>query len=300
VRRLASVFALLLLVTCKDTSGQRGIDGGAFTIPDAGFIDAGFYDSGLNDAGPYQCPVTCSGGQVCGCILGDCGCHTPKAFNEPCDVQHPETCESPFQCVRARSEGFDIDICSDGRLGIACSKTADICTTQLGCVCYTDASSTTDCRCRDAHDPNNELCDRFVPETCPNGVCVRAIGSGGGAFFFCSDGAEGRACEPGDGSCQTSLGCTCPIVFGQARCTCGEPAEAGEACDPNVAGACVAPLMCLPQQTPGRGITTVCGSGQGRDGGSGAPGSCDPNDPNSCPPGTACIMTAQGFQCVMR
>lgn len=301
VRRLLPLLALAALTTCKDTSGQRGIDGGAFVLPDAGFTDAGFYDSGTHDAGPFACSMTCAGNQVCGCILGDCGCHTPNGLAEPCDLQHPETCAAPFQCVRARAEGVDIDFCSDGRLGIPCSKTADICTTALGCVCYTDSTSTTDCRCLDAHDPNNGLCDRMVPETCPDGVCVRTIGTSGGAFFFCSDGAEGTPCEAGDGSCQTSLGCTCPIVFGQARCRCSEPAQAGQPCDPNVAGACVPPSMCTPQMVAGRGISTVCGDGIGRDGGVGGPGMmCDPNDPNSCPPGSACLMTPQGFRCVQR
>lgn len=303
MRRVRVVlFALLAVVGCKDTPAVRGADGGAFVLPDAGFFDAGFYDAGGRDAGPFVCMPACTGGDVCGCLADDCGCHLPSQLAEPCDLSNPDTCAAPYECVRARREGVDVAICSDGREGISCSKTADICTTALGCVCYTEGSGSTDCRCLESHDPENGLCDRMVPETCPDGTCVRSIGSTGSAFFFCSDGAEGRACEAGDGSCRTSLGCTCPLVGGRERCQCSEPGGDGAACDPNVAGACSPPLMCFPSSTPD-GITTRCSSNPqgGRDGGVGGPGEmCDPNDPTSCPPGAECLFTGQGFQCVDR
>lgn len=283
---------------CTGSEPLRAVDGGGFRLPDAAPRDGGVRDSGI-DAGPFVCDPACANGQVCGCIANDCGCRAPSMLGDPCDPQHPETCGAG-SCVRARFMGSDIFFCSDGREGFPCSKTADICTTALGCVCYTPSSGATDCLCLEQHDPMNELCDRMVPETCPGGVCVRVEASSGGVYFLCSDGAEGRPCEVGDNSCRTSLGCTCPRIQGRDRCRCSEPAGDGEPCDINVAGSCVPPLMCYPTQLPNQGVSTTCSDGPqgGRDGGVGTPGGCDPNDPMSCPPGQVCIPTGQGFQCV--
>lgn len=280
---------------CSGESGPRLVDGGAFVLPDAGFPDVQVYDSGI-DAGPFVCDPGCGAGQACGCLEGvGCGCHAPGGNLAPCDPQHPETCAAPTVCSRTRQSGRDLYVCTDGRDGNPCSKTLETCQTALGCVCLTPPNGATDCRCTETFEDTSGLCDRMVPESCPDGVCVRTTGAGGQVYFLCSDGAPGRPCEPGDGSCRTSLGCTCPRFAGRERCLCSEPGGDGAPCDPSVPGSCVAPLMCLAQQVPDQGTSTTCSSGS-RD--AGLPPGCDPNNPGSCPPGYRCEQVQGQFQCV--
>lgn len=301
MRRRAILLATLLsggVAACSGDSGPRLVDGGAFVLPDAGFRDASIPDREV-DAGPFECAPACGAGEVCGCLETgagrDCGCHPPGQNLDPCDPQHPETCGGSTVCSRTRQQGADLYVCTDGREGNPCSKTLETCTTALGCVCLTPPSGATNCSCVEDFDEGSGLCDRMVPETCPDGVCVRAPSVGGNVYFLCSDGAEGNPCEPGDGSCRTSLGCTCPLVGGRERCQCSEPGGAGALCDPSVPGACEAPLMCLPQRGPDQGTTTTCRSATPD---AGLPPGCDPNNPGSCPPGFVCRETEGGFQCV--
>lgn len=293
---LLAPLAVALLVGCPGDDGPRLRDGGAFTLPDGGFVDASVRDTGV-DAGPFQCDPACPSNQACGCILDTCGCFPRGGNLDPCDIQNPDTCGAGTTCTRARVQGRDVFLCSDGRDGNPCSKTQQTCTTELGCVCLTPSNGQTDCQCVETWVPQAGLCDRMVPETCPGGTCVRATTSGGTAFFICSDGSEGQPCEVGDNSCRTSLGCTCPRVSGRDRCACSEPAGEGEPCDFSVPGSCEAPLMCVPRQGLGGQVSTVCGS-EVPDAGTMTPG-CDPNNPGSCPPGFTCTeVPGMGFQCV--
>jgi hypothetical protein len=285
------------LVGCSGPAGPRLVDGGAFVLPDAGFADAQVRDTGI-DAGPFTCAPACGAGEACGCLTGaGCGCHPVGGNLDPCDPQHPETCAAPTVCSRARTHGADVYVCTDGRAGNPCSKTLETCTTALGCVCLTPPSGGTDCRCVETFDPGLGLCDRMVPETCVGGTCVRATGPGGQVYFVCSDGAAGQPCEVGDGSCQTSLGCTCPVISGRAACRCSEPGTMeGAPCDLAVPASCAAPLTCTARQVPDEGISTVCSGAGGPDAGAGQP--CDPTAPVPCPPGYACVDAGGGlFRC---
>ncbi len=296
--RWHSVVLLMFVGACSSDSGPRLRDGGAFVLPDAGFADATVYDTGV-DAGPFECAPVCSGGAVCGCLetSGDlnCGCHAPGNNLDACDPQNPATCAAPTVCSRTRQAGRDFYVCTDGRQDNPCSKSLDTCTTALGCVCLTPPSGQTDCRCVERFDQSSGLCDRMVPETCDPGTCVRATGVGGGAYFFCSDGSVGSPCERGDGSCTTSLGCTCPVLGGREVCICSEPGVGGQPCDRSVSGSCESPLMCITQSIPEQGVTTTCGSGT-PDGGM-LPG-CDPLNLGTCPPGTRCEEVQGALQCV--
>lgn len=290
------------LAGCSGGAGPRLIDGGAFELPDAGFKDATVRDTGV-DAGPFVCAPGCVAPEVCGCLESaagrDCGCHPPASNLGACDPQSPETCLAPTVCSRTRQVGVDRFVCTDGRESNPCSKTMDICQTTLGCVCLTPPSGATNCTCTETFTDSSGLCDRMVPETCPNGTCVRVVGVGGTAYFLCSDGVEGAPCERGDGSCNTSLGCTCPVLSGREVCRCSEPGtQSGAPCDVEVPGSCAAPLMCWPQSVPEQGVSTVCASeAPGRpDGGTSL--TCDPFDPGTCPPGTICVEVEGVLQCV--
>ena len=294
-----TLVALLIVAACSSDPPPRRVDGGAFVLPDAGFRDATVRDVGFAP-GPNECVPPCPEGEACGCLelaAGlSCGCHPRGAFGAPCDELVPETCQDAFRCVAGRDVQTRF-FCSDGRLDSICSKRndPDVCVTNLGCVCLTGPSGTTTCTCEDEADPTNPLCDPDVPETCADGVCVRASGPGGIVFFACSDGSEGQPCLRGStDQCQTSLGCTCPRINGLARCQCSEPQGAGGFCDPDVPDSCVGSLMCLPQQTP-NGISTVC-SGIVPDAGTEI--LCSPADPNGCPPGLVCRpRPGGGFTC---
>jgi hypothetical protein len=289
-------WAVLLFAGCSSEPGPGLVDGGGFRFPDATVRDAGDAapDTGAPDTGPFACAPACTGSEVCGCIAGDCGCHAPRTIGETCDPQEPLTCASGA-CVHARDNGASVDICSDGREGIACSHTADICTTALGCVCLTSPSGTTHCSCTETVPSDPLLCDPMVPRSCPGKTCVRTIGSTGNAYFVCSDGSEGKPCDPADGSCRTSLGCTCPLVRGRTACQCSEPSGEGGPCDPSVSGSCVAPLECIVVGSMNEGRSSVCSSGgMGLDGGVFG---CNPNDPTTCPPGQACVLGPEGYRC---
>lgn len=291
----ASLLVGVAACSRPDPNEPRFMDGGGFRLPDAGTMMMSPPDAGPSDTGPFMCQTTCPNDQVCACLDSQCGCHPPQGYLAPCDPQVPETCASGLSCVRARI-GIDRFICSDGREGTPCSKTADICTTRLGCVCLTDITGATNCACTEDPDPNTQLCDRMVPETCA-AVCVRAEGPGGAIYFLCSDGAEGRPCERGDGSCQTSLGCTCPLIADRERCRCSEPGQmAGAPCDVQAPGSCVSPLMCMFEQSPQVGRSTVCRNIGPPDGGVG--GECQPGDPLSCPPGFSCVQAPGGNMCI--
>lgn len=295
MRALGISIIIFFAVACRDAPAPRGLDGGAFQLPDAGFRDASVRDAGDHDAGPFVCDPSCAAELACGCVSGACGCLQPGGHGSACDPQAPATCAEPTACVPVRRAGSDAFLCTDGREGSACSKTDDRCTTRLGCVCLTNASAITDCRCTETWDPAERLCDRMVPETCPGGTCVRTVGSGGRAYFLCSDGSRGQPCEANDNSCRTSLGCTCPVIAGAPRCSCSEPGAEGEPCDFRVAGSCQAPLVCGVERDLAGGNRTVCQ----REGGPGPmPGGCDPTDPESCPPGEICVWGPGGGACI--
>ncbi len=292
---LASALALCS-IGCREPVAARGLDGGAFVLPDAGFRDASAPDPGDVDAGPFVCEPACEGAEVCACRGADCGCGAPGVAGDRCDPQVPASCAAPSACVRTRQRGQDVFECTVGGEGSACSKTDDRCVTALGCVCLTPLDGRTTCTCRQTWDPAERLCDRMVPETCPGGTCVRVVGPQGTAGFSCSDGSRGQPCEPEVPSCRTSLGCTCPVFAGRQACLCSEPGEqAGEPCDPRVAGSCAPPLSCRP--TPGEGgLSSTC---QGEPGPSDAgAGRCDPRDPRTCPRGFVCVDLGGGLECV--
>lgn len=289
-----------MATACTSEPGPGLVDGGGFRFPDSGPIDTGTYvpDSGVPDSGPFACPLSCAGGQVCGCIDDDCGCHRPRANNETCDPQVPASCAGGLPCVRARRDGVDVTICSDGSDGTSCSHTADVCTTAFGCVCLTMPSGSTDCRCTEYISPDPAFCDPMVPGTCPNGACVRTESAVGAIYFVCSDGSEGQPCEGRtDTHCQTSLGCTCPLVRDHVDCRCSEPSGEGGPCDPDVAGSCIGTLDCRLVGDMFNGRSTVCGSDTpgGPDGGMRL--ECNPNNPTTCQPPKMCILTAEGYVC---
>lgn len=294
--------ACLGLAGCSANDGPRLVDGGDFVLPDAGFRDAEVRDTGV-DAGPFVCASACGAGEVCGCLQTqaglDCGCHPPGVNLAACDPQVPESCAAPTVCSRTRQVGQDVYVCTDGRDGNPCSKTLETCQTTLGCVCLTPPSGSTNCTCTETFTDGSGLCDRAVPETCPGGTCVRAVGIGGNGYFICSDGAEGAPCEVGDGSCRTSLGCTCPVLSGREVCRCSEPGStSGAPCDPAVPGSCEAPLRCLSQSVPEQGLSTTCGTGTPGLPDAGGMVGCDPLNPGSCPPGTVCVEVEGSLQCV--
>jgi hypothetical protein len=256
-------FVPIVLALGCNKPGPGLIDGGGFMLPDAGVRDVGEtpIDTGVPDAGPI-CDPPCPGNET---------------------------------CAAAREHGNDVFLCTDGAENTACSHTQDLCTTALGCVCLTDPTSTTDCRCTESVS-NPTLCDRMVPESCPGKVCVRVEGPNG-VYFYCSGGASREPCDPAQDNCQTSLGCTCPLVDDIERCQCSEPAPEGAPCDINVAGACQGSLMCVVAGNPLDGRNTICTSNSSVPDG-GMPIPCDPNNPTSCPPGQTCVETEDGFVCV--
>lgn len=295
----------LLLVTfmmtaCSSKPGPGLVDGGGFRFPDSGPIDAGTFvpDAGFPDAGPFTCSTPCTGAEVCGCIDDDCGCHPPRANGQTCDPQVPASCAGGLPCVRARRDGVDVTICSDGSAGTSCSHTADVCGTALGCVCLTMPSGSTDCRCTETVEPDPAFCDQMVPASCPAGRCVRTESPSGAVYWVCSDGSEGQPCEGRtDDHCQTTLGCTCPLVRDRVRCLCSEPSGEGGPCDPEVAGSCTGALDCRLVGDMFNGRSTVCGTGM-----QGAPDGgmrleCDPNNPSTCLPPKMCVLTRDGYVC---
>jgi hypothetical protein len=291
---------LLLLAACSSTPEDRLKDGGGFSIPDGGQLDATIRDSGAPDVGPWVCDPPCTSPEVCGCVgvpTETCGCHRPAGYATLCDPLHPETCAAPLECVPSRVQGDRVALCSDGREASYCSHLYEICSTAHGCVCLTSPTGLTECTCMETIAPDTMLCDRMVPASCPNGTCVR-VDRGGVVWFFCSHGAEGDPCELGDNSCNTSLGCTCPRIGGREVCRCSVPGDTeGDPCDPNVAGACVAPLECRVNPDQINGTSTICTTFLGQpDGGIG--GECDPGDPTSCPGGFNCVPVGGGrFEC---
>ena len=291
--------ALLGLYACSDKgSGLR--DGGGFVLPDGGFPDAAFPDAAPVDAGPYVCNPACTSGEVCGCVgepTPSCGCRAAGTYAAACDPQHPETCAAPFSCQPGRVSDDTLYRCTDGREGSACSKASQVCTTALGCVCLTSPIGITDCTCLETVAADTMLCDNMVPASCPNGACLRQEGSRGEAWWFCSHGAPGDPCEVNNDICQTTLGCTCPLIAGQERCLCSEPADEGLPCDPTVLGSCVDPLMCVLERNFERGDRTICSSGGGQTDG-GLNDECDPMDPGTCPPAWLCLRMAGRFRCV--
>ena len=299
IARLTTFACLLVAGGCSSESAPRRVDGGAFVLPDGGFRDASFRDIGV-DAGNPPCVPLCADGEACGCLElpggRSCGCHPVGMFGDPCDPGVPETCQADLRCVASR-RGVTTYRCSDGRPGSLCSRlnVPDVCATALGCVCLTGPSGMTTCTCENEADPDNPLCDPQVPQTCTRGDCVRATGPGGITYFVCSDGSLGSPCERGSPSCRTSLGCTCPVVQGLARCQCSEPSNEGGPCDLEVAGGCLDGLFCIPQRDL-NGVSTICSSEVPDAGTNDLP--CNPLDPMPCPAGLICRQNLNGgFTC---
>ena len=284
---------------CSSEPAPRRVDGGAFVLPDGGFRDASVRDAGF-DAGKDPCMERCAPNEACGCLelpaARSCGCHPRGGHADVCDPNNPRTCQDELRCVAGRN-GQTIYFCSDGRAESLCSKRndPDVCRTTLGCVCLTLPSGLTTCRCADTPDPDNPLCDPDVPETCTSGTCVQASAPGGITYFVCSDGREGQPCAPDDSSCQTTLGCTCPLVAGLQRCRCSEPSVEGGPCDVDVPESCVDGLSCVPERTVD-GTRTICTSAV-PDAGTASDIPCDPGDPFSCPAGFICLPGPNGFRC---
>lgn len=287
---------LLLVLVCAACSDATSVsrDAGAFVLPDSGYI----YDSGgprqvgrdaaSADASPHVCNPACDTGEVCGCVgSGEflCGCHAPRGYAATCDPLAPDTCKWPFNCVRGRRASGTVYICSDGREGTPCSPLQLSCNTSVGCACFSTPFGTS-CNCRGVQGPSAYLCDPRVPQTCPEGTCVRVEASSS-TFHICSDGAEHEPCELGDMSCRTTLGCTCPFAGGRRICRCSEPGTyAGYACDPSVANSCAMGFRCEIRGDPiESGYTSECVP----EGGMGPqdPFTCDPQMP-LCPQGYAC------------
>jgi hypothetical protein len=296
------ICAVVSLSACRDGPGRaRNIDGGRFELPDSGFFfDArpppSRPDASVGDTGPYVCEAGCPDGSVCGCLDRSCGCHEPGRYNALCDLQHPETCGWPYQCVRAQTLQGRRTVCSDGRLGSSCSTLDSHCNTSNGCVCQMTPLGTA-CSCQGSAGMNPRLCDPRRPETCANGTCVR-VETAGGVTHFCSQGERFDPCEVGDNSCRTQLGCTCPLYLGEEVCQCTEPGgEVGDPCDPRVMGVCAANLECavIRDEQPGSFSTQCVGTGA-VDGGT-DPRACDPDNP-LCPPLFECVEVQPGrFRC---
>jgi hypothetical protein len=294
VRGLVLLGLGLVLGACaRSPQGAALGDGGAFSLPDSGwFGDVGFApppDAGPPDSGPAVCNPACAAGRVCACPgeqADRCGCHAPGGHGDDCDPQVPSSCGGATACVLARSPTRRSYRCSDGREGSLCSPTDSVCTTQLGCVCLRTPFGV-GCRCQGAPDPSG-FCDPNTAGSCPPGsACVALPGSG--SVHVCSDGTVDAPCEPGDQTCRTSLGCTCPYEAGTRRCRCSEPGtEAGAACDPSVSESCVAPLACQIRGDPvEEGYSSECVPPGGPPGGGGDPFACDPARP-ICPQGFVC------------
>ena len=297
--------SFLLAMACTDSRlTQDGIDGGAFVLPDSGYVyDGGTRntDLGVPDSGPHTCDDECEENEVCACLMSgesNCGCHLPQAYQARCDPQVQESCLSPLECVRGRLTSGYIYLCSDGRAGTPCSKTQDTCTTSNGCVCLSTPFGVT-CECQGRTNVDPLFCDPQVPASCPNGTCVR-VDSPSGAYYQCSDGTVNQPCERGDGSCVTSLGCTCPIQGSRPMCRCSEPGtEAGDLCDPMVMGSCVEGLNCeVRGNALEEGYISECVPENWMMGGGDMdPFACDPNAP-LCPPGFDCEEVMEGvFRC---
>ena len=304
--RLLLILLVLLLSACRDgPTTRRLVDGGRFELPDSGvFFDARpaptAPDAAPRDTGPHVCESGCPDGSVCGCLDDEgCGCHAPRAFDDTCDPQHPETCGWPYECKRGRKIDGLTYICTDGREGSSCSTVDSICNTSRGCICANTPFGTA-CSCQGTPGPNPLLCNLNDPATCPGGTCVR-VETPGGVTFICSQGRRYEPCVLGDQTCRTSLGCTCPRIEGRDVCQCSEPAtQAGEPCDLREPLSCEAPLRCTPVQSEQPGtVSTVCTSGFGRDAGT-DPLACDPARP-FCPPNTTCEEVFPGnYRCVPR
>lgn len=305
--RVAALLSLLVVLgACnkRTGTGRELADGGAFELPDSGwFFDAStvrFSDAAAPDTGPFQCNRTCGDAQICGCLdtppNPTCGCNARAGYAEPCDPQVEDSCKFPFRCVIARKLEGTRYICSDGREGTPCSNTNDTCMTQNGCTCLSTPFGLA-CSCRGPTTGSALFCDPRVAMPCREGTCVR-VRSSPMDFFICSDGGKDEPCQPGDNSCHTSLGCTCPTVAGREVCRCSEPGDvAGDACDPAVPMSCRAPLACrpIPDQELG-GFSTVCAGAGTPDGGT-DPLACDPMRP-SCPPSYECVEVTPGrYRC---
>ncbi len=282
-----------LLLGCGSDPEPRFRDGGGFVFPDATAADGGVAVDLGEDAGRVACAPPCSGGQVCACVGGGCGCRAPAPIGGDCDPEVSGSC-AEGSCLIVRENGRDRFSCADGRPGGACSKRDDRCETALGCVCLTPTTGLTDCRCRDDLPAGNIFCDPLVPETCPGHECRRASGPNG-VFFVCADGREGDGCEPRVPICSTSLGCTCPLMSGRRVCSCAEPGFEGDPCEDD--DGCFPPLSCR-SEAGDAGVSTVCGPPAGPDAGtsagSGAP--CGPELP-PCPQGERCVPERGVFVC---
>ncbi len=291
--RRVALLVLLVSACANDKNDGTLKDGGGFVFPDSGYIyDGGparqfIRDAGPPDTGPHECNPTCPVSQICGCLPSGggaaCGCHPRQGYAAACDPQVPESCKWPFDCVKARVAEGNIFLCSDGREGTPCSTTQDTCRTSNGCACLSTPFGTA-CSCQGDPGPSPLLCDPNVPGTCPDGTCVRVEGPN--PFYICSDGAEHEPCVVGDGSCRTSLGCTCPFSGGRRVCRCSEPGTtAGDACDLMVMQACLPPLECAVRGDPIEGFYSECNDPNGM---SGNDFLCDPMLP-MCPPMYQCV-----------
>ncbi|MCC7387018.1 MAG: hypothetical protein IT384_34600 [Deltaproteobacteria bacterium] len=300
-RRLLIV--LVTLVGCRDFS-PRHVDGGRFEIPDSGlFLDAraaGGDGSTPADVGPFTCREACADGGVCSCLdtrPPRCGCNAPGGYAAPCDLLVPESCRWPYACVMARKVDGLHAICSDGREGTPCLPSDQSCNTSRGCICISTPIGI-GCSCQGNPGTNPLLCDPTQPDPCPGGRCVRVDTTAGG-LYICSTGEEYEPCNPGDGVCKTSLGCTCPLVSGRESCRCSEPGDvSGEPCDIRVLGACVAPLECIVLRGSEIGdFYTECARNGGADDAGVDPLGCDPLQP-LCPPAYSCQEVGPGrFRC---
>lgn len=286
--RRAALLSLLALAACSRPDGRVLADGGLFEIPDSGFSfdaridpDAGFI---APDTGPFQCTTGCPDGSVCGCIdtkpRETCGCNVRGGYTDPCDPQVPDSCRWPYECVLGRTVGGSRWLCSDGREGTPCSHAGEnSCRTSSGCICLMTPIGI-GCSCRGDPGPNPLLCDPQNPASCPEGRCVTVNN-----VNMCSSGGRNEPCNPGDGLCQTSLGCTCPLVAGRESCRCSEPGEVpGDACDPRVPGSCEAPMECTVirgGESIGEFYTECVGGGGNME------LNCDPVTQN-CPPMYVC------------
>ncbi|MBI4822353.1 MAG: hypothetical protein HY791_39195 [Deltaproteobacteria bacterium] len=296
------LLALAALTACSESySGNGPADGGAFVIPDSGhFVDARVFDAEAPDTGPFRCKPACGASEVCTCLPDGCGCHQPAAFLQTCDPQVAASCTNGLTCIRARQVEGSSFLCSDGRTDSPCSRDSDsLCQTPFGCICRAQNGSVS-CSCDPTPVDSTGLCDLEEPATCVEGESCAKRSDPIGSTWLCSDGSAGEPCTEDRPTCKTALGCTCPFVEGREVCQCTELGQAGDPCDPSLgADGCVPPLQCIviSEGNP-PGPSTVCGTGGPPDAGP-IVTSCDPFDPNSCPPGLTCVGIGSGrYRCL--
>jgi hypothetical protein len=291
----APLLIAIALSACSSRSSERNlVDGGLFEVPDSGFtFDARpRFDGSVEevDSGPFICDAGCPDGSFCGCVTSpnrSCGCLPRGGYSGSCDPQVEDSCKWPYECTRAQTIQGIRYLCSDGREGTPCSRTDQSCNTSNGCVCFSTPIGF-GCACQGNPGPNPLYCDPQVPASCPEGTCVRLDGQNA-PIYICSSGEANEPCNPGDNTCHTSLGCTCPLIASRESCRCSEPGTLeGDPCDPEVAGSCASPLECVVLRTEAiNQFVTECVGGTPRSDGGTDPLACDPGRP-LCPNGYSC------------